>query len=114
MKVPEYFQFDPTEDYLKPALQGRRLEAGEYVPIAPIEGRLPSEVIGLHLEREGPQLRLYDPVTGRRLLKRMEQRIHDAMALREAETRANQAEAEIERLRRELEAVRRQGKSNGT
>ena len=34
LRVPEYFQFDPTEDYLRPPLQGHRLERGEYVPIA--------------------------------------------------------------------------------
>jgi len=30
LKVREYFQFDPTQDYLTPPLQGFRLVAGEY------------------------------------------------------------------------------------
>jgi hypothetical protein len=30
LKVPEYFQFDPTRDYLKPPLQGFRLEEGAF------------------------------------------------------------------------------------
>ena len=58
LKVPEYFLFDPTEDYLKPPLQGYRLEAGRYAPITAVEGRLPSVVLGLHLERLGAYARL--------------------------------------------------------
>ncbi len=121
LKVPEYFQFDPTEDYLKPPLQGHRLVAGEYLPIEAIDGRLPSAVLGLHLERTGSHLRLYDPASRRWLLTRLERRIEaenaqreEAEARRKAETRANQAEAEIERLRRELNAALRRGRSNGT
>ena len=68
LEVPEYFQFDPTEDYLKPPLQGFRLIEGEYQMIKPVEGRLPSEILGLHLERDGKKLRLFNPVTGGRLL----------------------------------------------
>lgn len=68
LKVPEYFQFDPTEDYLKPSLQGHRLLNGEYLPVAMVAGRMPSEILGLHLERDGHELRLFDPETGRRLL----------------------------------------------
>jgi Uma2 family endonuclease len=100
LKVPEYFQCDPTEDYLKPPLQGHRLVAGQYVPIAPIAGRLPSAVLGLHLERRGTELRLYDPAIGRCLLTRAEQ-------VAEATADRQRLEAENDRLRRELEALRR-------
>ena len=31
--VKEYFQYDPTADYLKPSLQGFRLIEGNYLPI---------------------------------------------------------------------------------
>ena len=72
LKVSEYFLFDPTEDYLDPPLQGFRLVGGDYVPIEPIAGRLPSQVLGLHLERDGEKLRLFDPATGERLLTRLE------------------------------------------
>jgi Uma2 family endonuclease len=107
LKVPEYFQFDPTEDYLRPPMQGHRLDQGNYVPIAAIDGRLPSTVLGMHLERDGLELRLYDPVAGRRLLKR-EERIAEAETARQrADQRTQQAEAEIERMRREIEALRR-------
>jgi len=100
LRVPEYFQFDPTEDYLRPPLQGFRLVDGDYRPIAPVEGRLPSEVLGLHLERRGAELLLYDPASGAYLAP-SRQRADTA------EAGMRQAEAENERLRRELEELRR-------
>jgi Uma2 family endonuclease len=93
LRVPEYFQVDPTEDYLRPPLQGHRLVGGVYEPIEPVDGRLPSAVLGLLLEREGNRLNLIDPRTGRRLLPARED--------------AAEARAEAERLRAELEALRR-------
>ena len=63
----EYFLFDPYGEYLDPPLKGYRLVEGQYVEIEPIDGRLPSEVTGLHLEAGEPMLQLYDPVTRRRL-----------------------------------------------
>jgi Uma2 family endonuclease len=92
LRVPEYFQFDPTEDYLKPPFQGHRLVDGRYEPIAPVDGRLPSMALGLQLERVGMELRLRDPATGQRLLTPRE--------------RAARAEAEVERLRQEMEELR--------
>ena len=106
IKVPEYFLFDPTEDYLKPAFQGFRLERGDYVPITPVAGRLPSEVLGLHLERSGVDLRLYDPAQGRWLPTPRER----AESKRErAEHERNERiriEAEAQRLREEIAALR--------
>lgn len=61
LKVREYFLFDPRGDYLEPNLQGYRLSRGEYVPIAPVAERLPSNVLGLHLEQNGLELRFWDP-----------------------------------------------------
>jgi Uma2 family endonuclease len=107
LKVHEYFQFDPREEYLRPSLQGARLVEGDYVPIEPIAGRFPSEVLGLHLERDGTELRLYDPATGRRLLTPVERAAEAALRIAEAETRARLVEAENERLRREIEALKR-------
>ena len=92
LKVPEYILFDPTEDYLRPSLQGHRLIAGEYVPIELVVDRLPSEVLGLHFERNGAELRLFDPATRRRLLTRAE--------------RIVESKAELERLRLEIEDLR--------
>jgi Uma2 family endonuclease len=72
LKVREYFLFDPFEEYLKPSMRGYRLVDGRYEAIEPVDGRLPSEVTGLHLERVGVWLRLHDPATGRRVLTRLE------------------------------------------
>ncbi|HJZ92278.1 MAG TPA: Uma2 family endonuclease [Gemmataceae bacterium] len=98
LRVPEYFLFDPRAEYLDPQFQGFRLRRGRYVAIKPIAGRLPCEVIGLHLEKDGNQLRLWDPIAGRRVPTPGE-----ARAL---------AEAEAARLRQELEKLKRkmQGK----
>jgi Uma2 family endonuclease len=93
LRVQEYFLFDPTRDYLNPPLQGFRLVAGRYISIKPISGRQPSEVLGLHLEADGFELRLYDPITQSRLPTRIE--------------RAERAQRVAERLREELEALRR-------
>src|SRR5262249_24040834 len=63
-RVQESFLSAPRGDYLDPPLQGYRLWRGKYVAVRPVKGRLPSKVLGLHLERDGRNLRLYDPATG--------------------------------------------------
>lgn len=127
LRVSEYFLFDPTEDYLDPPLQGFRLMGTEYAAIEPVAGRLPSRVLGLHLERDGTELRLVDPATGERLPTRLEAR---QLAERRADAERRRADAErrradaerhraetaetaqrgladeIERLRREIEALK--------
>jgi len=141
LQVPEYFLFDPKQEYLTPSLQGFRLHSGRYVPIEPVEGRLPSEVLGLHLEREGAFLRLHDPATGQRLLTSWEslsvteaalrrteaekrqaeaekrqaeaERLFLAEALHEAKAAQMAAEADRERLQRELEELRRKLEAAG-
>jgi Uma2 family endonuclease len=62
--VREYVLFDPYGEYLKPALQGFLLQEGDDVPMPMVSGRLPSDVLGLHFEADGQDLRLYNPVTG--------------------------------------------------
>lgn len=113
LKVSEYFVFDATEDYLNPPLRGFRLVGGEYVATEPIAGRLPSQVLGLHLEREGQALRLFDPARGQHLLTRAEGREAAERRAADERRRADTAEAasarlaeENERLRRQLEALR--------
>jgi hypothetical protein len=107
-KVREYFLFDPRAEYLEPPLRGHRLHGKRFVRIKPVAGRLPSKVLGLHLERQGQRLRFYDPVSGQYLRSRLETIAEERAARqRDAEAR-RQAEAEVERLRRELEALRRQ------
>jgi Uma2 family endonuclease len=100
LKVPEYVLFDPTGDYLDPPLQGFRRVEGDYVPIELVAGRLPSQVLGLHLERDGERLRLFDPATGLRLPTRLEER---EAAKRQAEEERRRAEEE----RRRAEAADR-------
>jgi Uma2 family endonuclease len=100
LKVQEYFLFDPYGEYLKPRLQGYRLHQGRYVRIRALGGRLPSDVLKLHLRGQGELLRLYDPATGKLLRTPPEER----QAL-------HAAEAEIERLRRENEELRRRLKA---
>ena len=100
LQVPEYYQFDPTEDYLRPPLQGLRLVDGDYRPIPSVDGRLPSQILGLHLERDRTALRLFDPGKSARLPTREE-------ALAASRQQLAIRDAENERLRRELEALRR-------
>jgi Uma2 family endonuclease len=125
LQVPEYFLFDPFQDYLTPSMQGYRLVDGHYELIGSVARRLPSEVLGLHLERVGSQLRLFDPATGLRLPtseERIEQERERAEIQRQQaeierqqveiqRERADRAEREAETLRQELEALRRQKNS---
>jgi Uma2 family endonuclease len=95
IKVSEYFLLDPCAEYLSPPLQGFRLSGEGFLPIAAVEGRLPSQELGLHLEKIGVSLRFYDPATRGWL-----------PTIQEAHERA---EAELERLRRENESMRVRG-----
>ena len=97
--VTEYFLFDPLGDYLRPRVQGNRLVDGDYAPIEPVDGRLPSAVTGLHLEPDGHSLHLFSPALGRWLPTTAE-RADEETAKRRV------AEAEVERLLREIEALR--------
>jgi Uma2 family endonuclease len=111
-KVKEYFLFDPRDEYLRPALQGFRLRGKKFVRIKPVAGRLASEVVGLHLERDGQHLRFWNPATGEWLMTGREKYIL-AEAARQQETHARQqAEVEIERLRQELALFRQRSPKN--
>ncbi len=100
LRVPEYFLFDPTQDYLDPPLQGYRAVGERYEPIpSDAQGMLISEQVGLRLEVKDQHLILYRLDTGERLLT-------DAEVL-EAEAEARRAaEAEVTRLREELRRQR--------
>jgi len=100
LRVPEYFQFDPTGDYLRPRLQGFRLTLESYAPLEMVEERLHSERLGLDLVQDGERLRLSDPVAGAWLLGPEEL----AEQLDIQKRRAEAAEAELARLRAELDA----------
>lgn len=102
LRTPEYFLFDPTGDYLRPRLQGYRLENGHYVRLELVNDRLHSEQLGLDLVQEGEGLRLFDPLRDEFLPTPLE--LNRQM---EAESIARQAaEAENERLRAEIAALK--------
>lgn len=99
LKVSEYFVFDPDGQHLDPRLQGFRLEGEAYVPIAAVEGRLPSNVTGLHLEAAGRELRFWNPATEAWVPTYPE-------CVQAAEDARQAAEDEVARLRRELDKLR--------
>src|SRR5215510_3969341 len=111
--VQEYFQYDPTRDYLEPALQGLHLVGQVYQPIPATtspEGTLMlrSDVLRLELRLEEGTLRLYDPTTGQRLLsyQEAEQARQEAEQGRQAaEERAQAAEARVAELETRLRAL---------
>jgi Uma2 family endonuclease len=125
--VLEYFLFDPEGDYLKPRLQGYRLEQGRYARLASEpDGSLLSRVTGLRLRPDSLNLRLIDSRTGEKLLWGSElvaAREKETAARRAAEERAEAAEErageeaaarhrleeELIRLRAELERSRTDG-----
>ena len=98
--VSEYWQYDPTDEYLPRKLLCSRLRGGIYEeqaipPAADGSLRLRSEVLGLELrvQPDGP-LRFHDPVTGKDLLSHKE-----AVARAEREAAARQtAEARVAEL----------------
>ena len=85
----EYFQYDPTADYLNPQLKGCHLVDGNYQPL-PLQVTadqtpfIHSAVLGLDLQLQLPnysglsvvplpkELRFYDPQAGLKLLSRQE------------------------------------------
>ena len=127
--VREYWQFDPTGDYLRPPLQGLELIGGRYqrLPAEELADgtlRLESKVLELEVRQEAAGLRLYDPVTRSYLLSsaeeqqgrlRAEQRWQmEAAARRQAEAAQSQAEARLHdeaAARRQAEAAQRQAEA---
>ena len=86
--VAEYFIYDPYQEYLKPPLQGFRLEKGNYIPmVADAQGKLRSRVLDLELQIAQGDLRLFDPRANNFLLTPLE------------------AQIEVERLRAELQKL---------
>jgi hypothetical protein len=101
--VREYFLYDPLGEYLRPPLQGYWLQEGEYQRTPPGgEGGFTSQALGLELRVEDSRLRVFNPMTGERLLTPAEALV----ARRVADARASRAEAELERLRAELARLR--------
>jgi len=104
LRVREYFLCDPRAEYLKPALQGFRLDGQKYKSIEAVKGRLPSEVLGLHLEAEDMGLKLLDPVKGQYVLTAREG--FEGQYRQNKET-LERALVEIADLRRQVEELQR-------
>lgn len=132
MGVREYFQYDPTGEYLRPSLQGFRLLEGDYRPIAPLLGdqlglRIYSEVLGLELRVSADnEFRFWNPVTekvylpSQEALNALQEQIDALQREREIAERARQeavrkredAERERDELRQQLAELRRQLEQN--
>jgi hypothetical protein len=96
--VHEYMQYDPTQDYLHPPLQGFQLVGENYVPLP--DTTLPdgtvvihSAVLGLDLRLLNRVLRFFDPMTNQYLLsyQETEQARQAAEQARQAAEQARQA-----------------------
>ncbi len=107
MGVREYFQYDPSGDYLKPALKGRRLVGNSYQVLTPHllpDGTLCvlSEVLGLELRLlPNGQLRFFSEQTGEYLLTYVEQGQRADAERQRAEAERQRAEAERQRAETE-------------
>lgn len=106
--IPEYLIADSPGELtgLPFQLLGYRLDPkGHYRPIEPdAEGRFLSETTGIwfQVSPDGQRILLFEAATGRRLLNLGEEKD----LRRVAEERADRAEAELARLRAELERLR--------
>lgn len=105
LAVKEYLQFDPLEEYLRPALIGYSLKDGGYVRMETAHGRLWSEASGLEFGIVAGRLRVFlrgkrFPLATAEEVARLKAEVEEAL---EQEKRARQAaEAEVQRLRTEL------------
>ena len=118
--VREYWQFDPTNDYLQPPLQGLELIEGDYRPLPAREladgtPAPASAVLGLELRLTDRGLRFHDPRTGddlRSLTEEKEMRHQAEHAQQRAEQARQRAEQERQqaesRLAQEAEARRQE------
>ncbi len=104
--VREYFQYDPSGDYLNPILQGVRLVNNKYEPIEANNITfdslwLYSEVLGLELHIVSGELRFRNPQTGE-FLKTYQQSEQARLAAESAFQQSEQARLAAESALREL------------
>jgi Uma2 family endonuclease len=118
--VREYWQYDPTGDYLVPVLHGLVLLGDHYAALPATtlaDGTLslPSAVLGLDVRLEQGQLRFVDPATGAVLLTHQEAeqarqqveqaRQHAEARVRQERTARQVAEARLAELQARLQAL---------
>ncbi len=115
--VKEYFQYDPTGDYLQPALRVRWLDQdGSYqeLQLDQLSDEtlvLESQLLGVELHLKGNRLRLFDPTRQDYLRTYQEAeaqikietqaRLAEEQARYQAEERIKELEAEVARLKAE-------------
>ena len=118
LKVKAYCIYDPYHE-IDPYFVGFRLVGEVYEEIPFVNDRLPFVVLGLEFGERDGALRLYDPVKSAWLLTSQERVAQEALARQEAESRVEQetrvrqaaesraqhAEAELEKLRAALERL---------
>ncbi|MCE9563690.1 MAG: Uma2 family endonuclease [Planctomycetes bacterium] len=107
--VREYFLFDPEGVHLVPVLQGFRLNGTAYRRIVAKDGTLESE-LGFRLRTEDTMLRLIDTRTGQPILTRAEAADAAKASAETEKKRADNLEAEVERLRARIQQL---GGGNG-
>ena len=123
LRVQEYWQFDPTGDYLDPILKCQRLNEKGVYELVRLESAADggvcgvSKVLDLNLCVDGDRLRYRDPATGdylpiptdyRRRLEHKDRQLErkDRQLAEKDRINADQAQA-LEAARAEIEALRR-------
>ncbi|HOW76203.1 MAG TPA: Uma2 family endonuclease [Candidatus Competibacteraceae bacterium] len=106
--VREYWQYDPTGDYLKPVLQGWQLIERNYWPLpARRESNgsllMHSVALGLDVQVTDGKLRFHDPVTGR-ILHSHAEAVQAWQQAEQAQRQAEQAQRQAEQAQRQAEA----------
>jgi hypothetical protein len=103
MGVKEYFQYDPTGDYLTQPLKGSTLVSGSYQPLEKkvlADGTISihSEVLDLDLRISEGELRFYEPQSNRKLLTHQE----TELARQQAQLEKQQAQLEKQQIQKSL------------
>ena len=104
LRVKDYCIYDPYHE-TEPYFVGFRLVGEAYEEIPFVNDRLSFEALGLELGEHEEVLRLYDPVKSVWLLTSQERVAQESIARQEAESRAQHAEAELEKLRAALQRL---------
>jgi Uma2 family endonuclease len=103
LRVPEFFLYDPLAEWLKPPLQGFRLNNGHYEPIRPeADGSLISKQLGIRFLLEDGELAMFDVKMGERILSDGERMLEAERQNQEMEKRLAEERAARRKLQEEL------------
>jgi Uma2 family endonuclease len=115
--VQEYFQYDPTGNYLQPALKGHQLDnQGQYQEMKPLQ--LENEILvltsrrllGLELHLEKGELRVFNPQTQEYLYTYSEEALARRSAEKQLKRERKQAEKQLKRERKQKEWAQQEAK----